>query len=141
MGLLTEYQALFTWMAVISAFTFLISLLTLPWLVARIPVDYFCHQKRHPAPLKQTHPMLRIVVLVGKNLLGWMLLVGGIIMLFIPGQGLLTIAMGLLLMDYPGKFALERSIASNRKILNSLNWLRRKANSPPLDIDNASDDF
>jgi archaellum biogenesis protein FlaJ (TadC family) len=122
-------------MAVISAFTFFISLLALPWLVARIPVDYFCHEKRHPTPLKQTHPILRIVSLVGKNLLGWVLLLGGLIMLFIPGQGLLTIAMGLLLMDYPGKFSLERKIVRKPKILNSLNWLRRKVNTPPLEID------
>lgn len=132
---LAEYQALFTWMAVVSAFTFFISLLTLPWLVARIPVDYFCHEKRHPTPLKQTHPILRIVSLIGKNLLGWVLLLGGLIMLFIPGQGLLTIAMGLLLMDYPGKFSLERKIVRKPKILNSLNWLRRKVNTPPLEID------
>lgn len=131
----TEYQALFTWMAVISALTFVISLLSLPWLVARIPADYFCHRKRHPTPLKQTHPLLRIMILVGKNLFGWVLLLGGIIMLFIPGQGLLTIAMGLLLMDYPGKFTLERRIASNPKILNSLNWLRAKAKAPALEID------
>jgi len=130
-----EYQALFTWMAIVSAFTFVISLLTLPWLVARIPSDYFCHHKRHPTPLKQSHPILRIVILVGKNCLGWVLLLGGIIMLFIPGQGLLTIAMGLLLMDYPGKFTLERKIASNPKILNGLNWLRAKANAQPLEID------
>ena len=132
---LSEYQALFTWMAIISAFTFVVSLLTLPWLVARIPSDYFCHKKRHPAPLKQHHPILRVVVLVGKNCLGWVLLVGGIIMLFIPGQGLLTIAMGLLLMDYPGKFSLERKIASKPKILNGLNWLRAKAQAPSLEID------
>ena len=132
---LSEYQTLFTWMAVISGLTFVISLLTLPWLVARIPSDYFCHKKRHPAPLKQTHPILRIAVLVGKNVFGWVLLLGGIIMLFIPSQGLLTIAMGLLLMDYPGKFTLERKIASNPKILNGLNWLRAKGHAPALEID------
>jgi hypothetical protein len=132
---LAEYQALFTWMAIISAFTFVISLLTLPWLVARIPSDYFCHHKRHPPPLKQSHPVLRLVILVSKNCFGWVLLLGGIIMLFIPGQGLLTIAMGLLLMDYPGKFTLERKIASNPKILNGLNWLRAKASAGALEID------
>ena len=132
---LADYQGLFTWMAIISAFTFIVSLLTLPWLVARIPNDYFCHYQRHPIPLKRSHPILRIVILVGKNCLGWVLLLGGFIMLFIPGQGLLTIAMGLLLMDYPGKFTLERKIVSNPKILNSLNWLRAKASAPPLEID------
>ena len=137
MGWLAEYQALFTWMALISALTFIISLLTLPWLVARIPSDYFCHQKRHPAPLKQNHPLLRVAMLVAKNLFGWVLLLGGVIMLFIPGQGLLTIAMGLLLMDYPGKFNLERKIASTPKILSGLNWLRTKAGAPALEIDKA----
>ncbi len=134
MSWLTEHQTFFTWMAIISALTFVISLLTLPWLVARIPSDYFCHQKRHPAPFKQAHPGVRVILLLGKNVLGWILLLGGIIMLFIPGQGLLTIAMGLLLMDYPGKFTLERKIASKPKILNSLNWLRTKANAPPLEM-------
>jgi hypothetical protein len=132
---LAEYQALFTLMAVVSAFTFVISLLTLPWLVARIPNDYFCHRKRQPASLKQSHPILRVLLLVAKNCLGWVLLLGGLIMLFIPGQGLLTIAMGLLLMDYPGKFTLERKIAGKPKILNGLNWLRAKANARPLEID------
>ncbi len=132
---LAEYQALFTLMAVVSAFTFVISLLTLPWLVARIPNDYFCHRKRQPAPLKQSHPILRVLLLVAKNCLGWVLLLGGLIMLFIPGQGLLTIAMGLLLMDYPGKFTLERKIAGKPKILSGLNWLRAKANARPLEID------
>lgn len=135
MAWLSEHQTLFTGMAIISALTFVISLLSLPWLVARIPTDYFCHQKRHPAPLKQTHPIVRLILLLSKNLLGWVLLLGGIIMLFIPGQGLLTIAMGLLLMDYPGKFALERKIVSNPKILNGLNWFRGKAKAPPLEMD------
>ncbi|OUS02719.1 hypothetical protein A9Q90_09220 [Gammaproteobacteria bacterium 54_18_T64] len=137
MAWLAEYQSLFTWLAIFSALTFVISLLTLPWLVARIPCDYFCHQERQPTPLKHTHPMLRAIILVGKNLLGWVLLVGGFIMLFIPGQGLLTIAMGLLLMDYPGKFILERKIASKPKILDSLNWLRAKGGAPALKVDPA----
>ncbi len=132
---LIEYESLFTGMAIISAFTFIISLLTLPWLVARIPSDYFCHQRRHPTPLNESHPILRIMVLIGKNCLGWVLLLGGVIMLFIPGQGLLTIAMGLLLMDYPGKFTLERKIAGNPKIFNGLNWLRAKVKTRPLELD------
>lgn len=132
---LVEYQSLFTWMAIISVLTFIISLLTLPWLVARIPSDYFCHKKRSLTPLKESHPILRIVILISKNCLGWILLLGGVMMLFIPGQGLLTIAIGLLLMDYPGKFTLERKIASNPKIFNGLNWLRAKVRARPLEID------
>jgi hypothetical protein len=57
-------------------------------------------------------------------------------MLFLPGQGVLTIIAGLIMTDYPGKFELERRIVSNKKILEKLNWLRNKANQPSLKIDN-----
>ena len=55
-------------------------------------------------------------------------------MLFLPGQGILTLVMGALLMDYPGKFQLERKIVKTPAILKGLNWLRAKANKPPLVI-------
>lgn len=128
-------QDILTWLTFGSLLTFIISLLTLPWLVARIPADYFLYAKRHPTNLKKRHPVARMILLVSKNILGGILLIGGFLMLFIPGQGLLTIAMGILLLDYPGKFFLERKIVRQEKILNSLNWLRTKTNSPPLQID------
>ncbi len=132
---LATNQELLGWLTFASAATFLISLATLPWLVARIPADYFAHRKRHATPLKQRHPVIRLLLLIGKNLLGAILLAGGLVMLFVPGQGLLTMAMGLLLLDYPGKYALERRIAGQHSVLSGLNWLRAKAGAPPLVID------
>lgn len=132
---LTANQALVGWLTGASVATFVISLVALPWLVARIPPDYFAHHKRHATPLKQRHPVIRLLLLIGKNLLGTILLAGGIIMLFVPGQGLLTMAMGLLLLDYPGKFALERRVARQHAVLSGLNWLRAKTGSPPLVVD------
>ncbi len=129
------HEAILTWLTIGSLITFVVSLATLPWLVARIPADYFLYQKRHPIALKQRHPVIRMVLLIGKNLLGAILLLGGILMLFIPGQGLLTMAMGLLLLDYPGKFTLERKLAQQPKVLNGLNWLRSKAKAPPLEVE------
>lgn len=122
------------WLGLLSFATFIISLLSLPWLVAKIPADYFCHDRRKPAPWKRARPVLRVCALLLKNLLGWVLLAGGILMLFLPGQGFLTMAMGLILMDYPGKYPLERRIVSIPIILKGLNWLRSKRNSPPLKI-------
>ena len=69
---------------------------------------------------------------MGKNLIGYGLIVAGLLMLFLPGQGILTLVMGLLLVDYPGKFRLERKLVKTPAILNSLNWLRKKAKKPPL---------
>ena len=132
---LTANQALVGWLTGASVATFIISLIALPWLVARIPSDYFAHHKRHAIPLKQRHPVIRLLLLIGKNLLGAILLAGGFAMIFIPGQGLLTMAMGLLLLDYPGKFALERRVARQHGVLSGLNWLRAKAGSPPLVVD------
>lgn len=131
-ALIYEYQHLLVWMGVCSAVIFFVSLLSLPWLVSKIPVDYFSPEKRQPTQWKTQRPMMRLVILIGKNCLGYLLLLGGLLMLVLPGQGILTIATGLLLMDYPGKFRLERRVVNTPAVLKGLNWLRAKANQPPL---------
>jgi hypothetical protein len=125
-------QELLTWLTIGSLFTFVASLLALPWLVSLIPQDYFLPKHREPTPWKDAHPLIRLVLLAIKNILGLILLCGGTLMLFLPGQGLLTIAMGLILMDYPGKFRFERRLAGLPGVLRSLNWLRAKRHQPPL---------
>jgi hypothetical protein len=132
---LSEHQVLLTWLSVASLITFIGSLLALPWMVAMIPEDYFLYENRETIPLKQRHPVIRSLLLVGKNLLGLILLCGGFLMLFMPGQGLLTMAVGLLLMDYPGKYTLEKRIVSIPSVLTGLNWLRAKRNLPALKVD------
>ncbi len=119
------------WLSIISVVVFVVSLLSLPWLVSLIPEDYFLHQKRKPTG-KQARPVTRFLLLAGKNILGAILLVGGILMLALPGQGLLTIALAMILLDYPGKYRLEQRLVAKPMIFNGLNWLRRKANKPPL---------
>ena len=128
----SDHQQLLVWAGIVSFVVFILSLLSLPWLVAQIPEDYFLPKKRQPTQWKQLHPVIRLLALVGKNLIGYGLIVAGLLMLFLPGQGILTLVMGLLLVDYPGKFRLERKLVKTPAILNSLNWLRRKAKRPPL---------
>ncbi len=130
-----QHHALLAWMTGVSIVTFIASLLSLPWLVSRIPEDYFLREKRRPSPWKETHPAIRLGVLIGKNVLGLVLLLGGTLMLFLPGQGLLTMAMGILLLDYPGKFRLERRIVRVPQVSESLNWLRSKRGVGPLLVD------
>lgn len=131
-GLLEENQHLLMWMGLGSLAVFVVSLLSLPWLVAQIPEDYFVPKKRRPTQWKAKRPVTRLVTLISKNLLGYVLLLGGIMMLFLPGQGILTMVAGILLIDYPGKFALERKVANTPAIFKGLNWLRAKAKKPPL---------
>jgi hypothetical protein len=106
-------------LAAVSAVTFVVSLGIVPILAVRIPADYFSWGRKYP--------LLRLAVLVLKNALGVALLLGGVLMLFLPGQGLLTIFLGIMLMDFPGKYRLERYLISRGPVLKSINWIRRKA--------------
>ena len=99
-----------------------------------IPAKYFTHG--HP-PLdlwRNRHPALRWSLLISKNLIGVLLAIAGLIMLFTPGQGLLTLLLGLSLIDLPGKRALERRIVQRPAILHLVNRMRVKAGKAPLEF-------
>jgi hypothetical protein len=115
-----------------SIFIFLISILGISWFVAQIPEDYFLLSKRQTSKWQQQKPILRFVVVVAKNILGLSLIFGGLLMLVLPGQGLLTIITGLLLVNYPGKYKLEQKLVLIPSIYKALNWIRFKAKKPPL---------
>jgi len=124
------------WMlAVVMVFTFVGSLVFVPWAIVRLPADYFHYHARRPVLWSTLHPVLRLVLLLGKNLFGCILIVMGLAMLVLPGQGLLTILIGILLLDFPGKFMFERWLISRKPILRTSNWLRKKAHKEPLWLD------
>jgi archaellum biogenesis protein FlaJ (TadC family) len=115
-----------------SILIFVISILGISWFVAQIPEDYFLSSKRKPSKWQEQKPILRLVVLFGKNIIGVSLIIGGLLMLVLPGQGLLTIVTGLLLINYPGKYKLEQKLVAIPSVFRALNWIRVKANKPPL---------
>jgi hypothetical protein len=125
-------QALLWWLFAASLLLVLLTPLAAAWSVIRLPPDYFHAHRRRPLGSWADHPVVRPVILVAKNLCGVVLLAAGIVMLIIPGQGLLTIAVALILVDFPGKFRLERWLATRRRVWRSLNWLRKKFGHPPL---------
>jgi hypothetical protein len=118
------------WLGGFSIVTFFGSLLAVPLIVARLPEDYFVSQHRPADWLKS--PRVRIEWLILKNILGLLLLAAGIAMLVFPGQGVLTIILGLMLMDFPGKTRLLNRLAQRPNVLKSINWMRRKAGKPPM---------
>lgn len=128
-------QTLLTWLAVVSVVTFVGSLLAVPWLIVRIPADYFSRAEPHVLPWVNRHPVVHIVAHVAKNVVGALLILAGIAMLVLPGQGVLTIVIGILLLDFPGKRALERRLVSQPTILRAINWMRERGGRPPLRID------
>jgi len=120
------------WISGVSLLSAVATLLTIPWAVARLPEDYFHHKHRENWSGFRRAPAIALVFGVVKNLVGAVLLVLGIVMLFIPGQGLLTILVGLLLMNFPGKYRLERWLVERPGVLRSLNWLRKRQGCPPF---------
>jgi hypothetical protein len=123
------HKSWFAWLAVISAVTLAASALLIPWLVAKLPADYFARDE-HPAAWSNAHPVLRILLLAGKNLLGLVLILLGILMLVLPGQGVLTIVAGIALVDFPGRHRLVQWIVARDPVMNALNWVRRRTKQP-----------
>jgi hypothetical protein len=123
------------WLAASTIITFLATLIAVPILVVRIPADYFSHNKRQAIPWAHRHPAVRAMLLIGKNALGYIFIVAGIVMLALPGQGILAILIGIMLLNFPGKFRLERWIITRRPVIRSINWLRRRAKHAPLVLD------
>lgn len=127
--------ALLWWLAAASLVTFVATLAVVPILLVRIPPDYFVGEKRRRRLRESRHPVVRAAWLIGRNLLGAVFIAVGILMLVLPGQGLLTILAGILLLDFPGKRRFERWIISHAFVLGSINWLRRRGGRAPLLVD------
>jgi hypothetical protein len=117
-----------------SAVMFVASLVIMPAMIVRIRPDYFAHDKRPPGPTANYHPVVRGVLIVCQNLLGALLIIAGTAMLALPGQGLLTAFVGFFLLDFPAKYRLEQWIVSRRRVLSSINWLRRRAGRAELQV-------
>lgn len=128
-------------LAVFSVLTFAGSLLVIPLVAARIPADYFCADRRGKTQWRKRRPGLRMIVLILKNMLGLVLFLAGVLMLFLPGQGLLTIFLGIMLMDFPGKYRLERYIISRGPVLRGINWFRKRSGVAPLEVMECDDLF
>jgi len=128
-----ENEGVLVAMGVGSLVMFFGSLAALPWVVGRLPADYFAHERRPPSLWADRPAWARWSLRIGKNALGVVLILGGIIMLAAPGQGLLTIAVGLVLLDFPGKYRLERRAGSRPRGGRALNWLRRRRGKPDFE--------
>lgn len=114
--------------APISVLVMVATLLVTPWLVARIPEDYFV-RRRHVG-LHTPHLAIRVL----KNLLGVVLMLAGIAMLALPGPGIITMLGALALLEIPGKRALERWLVSRPGVRTVIARLRKRAGRPPLQM-------
>ena len=127
-----DHEGVFWWLTTLSAITFVGTLIMIPMLAIRIPAGYFTRRKRYPAPWRDQHPALRYALLGLKNVIGALFVAAGVVMLILPGQGILTILIGVLLIDFPGKYRLEQWLVRHRSVMRALNWMRARAKRPPL---------
>lgn len=100
------------------------SVVLVPRFLARLPRDYLRRPERD-----HSHVLRRVL----KNVLGVVLVLLGVAMLLLPGQGLLTLAVGLILVDFPGKHRLVVKLLARPKVLAIVNKLRARHQAGPLE--------
>lgn len=100
----------------------------------KIPADYFSSTYVREIN-KDNHFSIRWTAFIVKNVVGFLLIIAGIIMIFTPGPGVPTILLGLIMMDIPGKRPLEARLIQRPMVLSAVNDLRAKYNKPPLIMD------
>ncbi|MFW6415151.1 MAG: PGPGW domain-containing protein [Thermodesulfobacteriota bacterium] len=128
-----EYSLLFWLLGSGSLLLLLFSLLVLPLVIIHIPADYFAREKRFSFFRENVSPPISIAWIVLKNLIGAVFVLIGLIMLLTPGQGLITIFIGLLLLNFPGKYRLEKSLIRQRSLFGWMNRLRARFGKPDLE--------
>ena len=128
-----QLQTLLWWASGLSLLGLAGTVIGIPWVVARLPHDYFNQSKREVWRFSAQEPWYALVLGGVKNVLGALLVLPGVVMLVTPGQGLLTLLVGLLLMNFPGKYQLERWLVCRPGILAALDWLRKRRGQPPFD--------
>jgi hypothetical protein len=84
--------------------------------------------------MKDHHPVMKIFGHLVKNTFGAVFLLAGFLMLFLPGQGILTMLIGLSLIDFPGKRVLEARLIGRPSLLHAINRVRARFGKPPLVI-------
>lgn len=119
------------WLTVLSFVMFVGTLIAIPFVLVRLSADYF--DVRVPRLwMQEHHPVLRIVGHIVKNVLGAVFLLAGTLMLFLPGQGILTMLIGISMLDFPGKRNIEAKLIGQPTVLSVINGLRKKRGKPPF---------
>lgn len=121
------------WISIGSGIALLLTAIAIPIVIVKLPTDYLVNDQKK-SWLDAQPAMMRISLRLAKNLFGVALVVLGIIMLVLPGQGVLSIILGLSLVDFPGRRALQCKLIRRPKVIDSINWIRKTFRRPPLRV-------
>ena len=127
-----QNDTLLWWLLALSISSMLFALIAVPIMLLKIPRDYFSFPYRHHVAWSKRNRLLRIPYFLLKNIIGAVLILTGALMLVLPGQGVLTIIIGLVVMEFPGKYRFELWLINRPVILDAINWIRVKAGKPKL---------
>jgi len=137
---LSDFFSSLTWSKVlIGAAIFVVSFFAnlgiVSLILVKIPADHFS-KSRKTKFWAGPRPWLHAAKVIGKNIGGLLLVALGIVLSLpgVPGQGLLTVLLGIMLLDFPGRHRLEQKLLSKPSILNSINKLRKRFGKKPLEL-------
>lgn len=122
------------WLAVIgvgSVVLFIGSMFVAVYMLLRLPQNYFLYEQRS-GQWQNLHPLAWLSLKVVRNGAGIVVIAAGIAMLVLPGQGVLTIVVGLSLIDMPFKRRVLQYLLKDRHVRGTLNWIRRRFHRPPF---------
>ena|SRR6185369_7670140 len=138
---LSEFWASLTWVKIfigifLMVLSFVVSIAIVSFVMVKIPENYFHSDYEHHF-LSEKHIVLRWTGIILKNIIGVFLILIGIVMTFpgVPGPGVLTILIGLIMIDLPGKRKAEAFIIKRPTILRAVNDLRARYKKPPFLLD------
>nr|ALS89144.1 putative transmembrane protein (PGPGW) [uncultured bacterium] len=137
---LSDFFSSLTWSKVlIGAGIFVVSFFAnlgiVSLILVKLPADHFS-KSRKTKFWAGPRPWLHAAKVIGKNIGGVLLVALGIVLSLpgVPGQGLLTVLLGIMLLDFPGRHRLEQKLLSKPSILNSINKLRARFDKKPLEL-------
>lgn len=116
--------------------SFAVNLALVSFILVKLPADYF--RESYSRNLWKTRsPIIRVLGVIAKNLLGLLLVALGVVLSLpgVPGQGVLTILLGIMLLDFPGRRRLELWLVSRPKVFRAVNKLRHRFGRPPMELD------
>ena len=138
--LLSDFISGLTWQKiVVGALIFLVSFFVnlgiVSLILVKLPADHFS-KSRKTKFWAGPRPAIHAAKVIGKNIAGVLLVALGVVLSLpgVPGQGLLTVLLGIMLLDFPGRHRLEQKLLSKPSIVNTINRLRGRFGKPPLQL-------
>lgn len=130
---LSQYQLLLMWLGGLSAFFFIASLFAAHIVLVRLPYDFFCRNKAR-ANVSSSGFWPGVTKFL-RYFLATALVVIGVVLLLLPGQGVLMILLGLALMPLSQHNPLRRlyrHLLRSKTLFRYANGIRQKCHKPPL---------